>query len=462
MCGRGLGSTRRLGGYVTFHNEPDASGRAGRWYRENYQPPYDEWVVGHGHNSTDQFVADVNADNRGPDAIAYYHSTGCWHAALTNFQSDRLSPPTQWLCGHGIDSTRRLMGDVTGEGRADAVVFRDAVDGQPAGRWDVATSQTNRFASPTQWKNDAAAAGSTDQFLADVNGDRKDDAVVFFADDGCWNVALATPTGSYVNTLTFATHFGNWRQWICDYGIGSTTRMLGEVTGDSRADAIAVYTYPTSWEYGGSNHKVDTEAEKEAVRQALINAGDDGYSQIFAGLTPQDQETMANYIEARDPDYGNPDAPDDDVEATASGHTWKCRWQGETIGPSGKKRPIPPYRTGADALRVNARTEIICDSPEIPKAVNLKTCLEKMTPYNDGRIAWAKIACDDETFHSVEAVTGVTVAAGRDCEDNKSWRYYRTYGHLTMYNVGGDTLTPIKKGSRRSRPVWVRCRAGAA
>ena len=249
-CGKGLGSTRRLGGYATFYNEPDASGQAGRWYRENYAPPYDEWVVGHGHNSTDQFVADVNGDNRGPDAIAYYHSTGCWHAALTNIQSDRLSPPQEWICGHGIDSARRLMGDVTGEGRADAVVFRDTVGGQPAGRWDVATSQASRFAAPTQWNNDYHAFGSTDQFLADVNGDRKDDAVVFFAEDGCWSVALATPTGSYTGPATAATHFANWKQWICDYGIGSTTRMVGDVTGDPRADAVAFYdTYPTEGDY---------------------------------------------------------------------------------------------------------------------------------------------------------------------------------------------------------------------
>jgi hypothetical protein len=470
-CGRGRGSTRRLGGWVTFHNEPDASGRTGRWYRENYAPPYDEWVVGHGHNSTDQFVADVNGG--GPDAIAYYHSTGCWHAALTNFQSDRLTPPQEWICGHGTDSARRLMGDVNGDGRMDAVAFRDTVGGQPTGQWDVATSQANRFAAPTQWKNDAYAVGSADQFLADVNGDGKADAIVFSPQSGCWSVAPATPTGRFTGAQsTAATHFGNWRQWICDYGIGATTRMVADVTGDPRADAIAVYTYPTSWAYGGSNHRVDTDAEKEAVKNALIAAGDDEYAYIWRGLSPADQETMDAYIEASDPDpeASATDVHEDDIAvaeptdngvgaAAATQSEYICRWKGEQHGKN--QRPRPPYVTGADLDRINARAEFKCDYPDIYKKLDLKTCLKKLTVLNDGKISWVKIACDDETFNGVDAGTLIQgVTTGRDCTGGRSVRTYRTYGKLTIYAFNADNITKIKSGYRHSRSVWLKCRAG--
>lgn len=76
---------------------------------------------------------------------------------------------------------------------------------------------------------DGHGYGSVGQFLEDVNGDGKDDAVICF-ENGDWYVALSTGAG-----------FGGYSRWGAGHGSGAAKRLMGDVNGDGKADAIAYF-----------------------------------------------------------------------------------------------------------------------------------------------------------------------------------------------------------------------------
>ena len=129
-----------------------------------------------------------------------------------------------WTTGHGYGSSNQLMGDINGDGKDDAVVYFSS------GAWYAALSTGTNFGSYTQW---ASGFGAASQFLADVNGDGKDDAVVY--DNGTWTVALSN-----------GSSFGQAVCWTSGHGIGSATQIMGDVNGDGKADAI-VYFSSGAW-----------------------------------------------------------------------------------------------------------------------------------------------------------------------------------------------------------------------
>ena len=73
-------------------------------------------------------------------------------------------------------------------------------------------------------------AGSSNQFLADVNGDGKADSIVYFAGDGSWYVALSNGSG-----------FNGYTRWITGHGAGSSNQFLADVNGDGKADSIVYF-----------------------------------------------------------------------------------------------------------------------------------------------------------------------------------------------------------------------------
>jgi len=141
-----------------------------------------------------------------------------------------------WLTnlGGNTQTQKQFLADVNGDGLDDAVVF----DGS-TGTWTVALSTGTSFASPVQWIT-GHGAGSTQQFLADVSGDGKADAVVYFdgavtGHGGEWYVALSTGSG-----------FAPYARWADGAGVGAVTRQLADVTGDGKAD-IVVMTSPDGY-----------------------------------------------------------------------------------------------------------------------------------------------------------------------------------------------------------------------
>lgn len=158
-----------------------------------------------------------------------------------------------WIAGHGAGSNRRFLADVTGDGKDDAVVYF-----ANTGSWYVAAANGDGYGYYSLWKS-GHGVGSSNQMLADVTGDGKADAVAYFS-DGRWFAATS-----------FGSGFNNYSLWRDGHGVGSANQMLADVTGDKRADAVAYFSdgrwfVATSWGGGfngysqwGSGHGVGSQ-----------------------------------------------------------------------------------------------------------------------------------------------------------------------------------------------------------
>ncbi len=184
------------------------------------------WLTGHGIGSQKQFLGDVDGDKRA-DAVIFFESEGLWFASISEgdaFSTRNISYQNFWIKGHGIGSSNQLLADVTGDGKADSIVYFGQF-----GRWYVSPSSGNGFQRFDQWI-DGHGIGSNSQFLGDVNGDYRADAVVFFDQFGSWYSALSR-----------ANSFNSFSQWTDGHGIGSSKQFLADVTGDGKDDAIIVF-----------------------------------------------------------------------------------------------------------------------------------------------------------------------------------------------------------------------------
>lgn len=198
----------------------------------NHFGEYGLWQTGHGFGSDRQFLADVNADGL-EDAVVFFNKhpkaeyQGAWYVAKSN--SAAFGPfYEKWMTGHGFGSDNQFLADVNADGFADSVVvFTNNPNPQYKGAWYVALSDGTQFGpNYVKW---ATGFGfqSDDQFMADVNGDGRDDAVVFQKEAGEWTVALST-----------GSSFGEHVLWIDNFGSQSDRRFVGDVDGDTIVDAV--------------------------------------------------------------------------------------------------------------------------------------------------------------------------------------------------------------------------------
>ncbi len=103
----------------------------------------------------------------------------------TSYTSSDPAYTSQNCAAGGSGVGTRLLGDVNGDGRYDAVVmFRDS--GTPM----VALSSGSSFTAPSAWAY-SHTVNADRYFLADVNGDGKDDLVAGWLSIGRWYVSRA-------------------------------------------------------------------------------------------------------------------------------------------------------------------------------------------------------------------------------------------------------------------------------
>ena len=130
----------------------------------------------------------MNGDGRA-DAVAGYtgqasSSPGEWWVALA--ADSHFGPPNRWATLR-LPGDRLLMGDVNGDGRADAVITSVS-----SGDWYIALSNGGGFDAPGQWAH-AFGPTTSNLLLADVTGDHRADALAFAAGAGVWYVAPSHP-----------------------------------------------------------------------------------------------------------------------------------------------------------------------------------------------------------------------------------------------------------------------------
>jgi hypothetical protein len=243
--GHGYGTDKQFLADVNGDDKDDAvafrngtTGEVGNWYvalsTGGSFAPYTLWATGHGFGSTSQMMGDVNGDEKA-DAVVFFNGTsgqvGDWYVALST--GNGFLNYQHWATGHGFGSTNQLLGDVDGDGRADAIAFFDS-----GGRWYVALAREGYFLGYQLW-SEGHGQGTTHRFLADVDGDSRDDAVVANNGNGNWYVALAREG-----------HFLGYQWWLSGWPTDADGLMLGDVVdasnptaagGDGKADVVTYY-----------------------------------------------------------------------------------------------------------------------------------------------------------------------------------------------------------------------------
>jgi phospholipase C len=176
-----------------------------------------------------RFVADVTGDGKAD--IIGFGNDGVW-VALSNgdgtFQQAKLvlagfNPNQGWQGARHP----RMMGDLSGDRRADIVGFGDA------GVYSALSNGNGSFATATfilaeMGYNKGWRVENHPRFAADVTGDGKAD-IVGFGNDGVW-VSVTGGSGAKLVLAGFCYNQG-WR-------VASHPRYLADLTGDRKADII--------------------------------------------------------------------------------------------------------------------------------------------------------------------------------------------------------------------------------
>lgn len=141
-----------------------------------------------------------------------------------------------WIDGHGSGSNNQFMGDVNGDGKDDAIAYFGN-----SGAWYVALSNGINYPGYSNWIN-GHGTGSNQQFVADFSGDGKSDALILFNSSGA--VYISTSNGS---------GFNGYSQWITTFGVGATKIITADVNGDHKSDLVAYFASTGTWKVALSN-----------------------------------------------------------------------------------------------------------------------------------------------------------------------------------------------------------------
>jgi hypothetical protein len=180
-----------------------------------------------------RFLADANGDGR--QDVVGFGDAGVWTALSTGSgfgqASFVLADFGYNAGGFRVELHPRFLADVNGDGRQDVVAINnDSV-------W-VSLSTGSGFGSAGLWlpgsfaPNQGWRVDRHPRFLADINADGKRD-IVGFGDAGVW---VSLSTGSSFTAASFVlADFGYDQAWR----IGKNPRFLADMSGDGKQDIVA-------------------------------------------------------------------------------------------------------------------------------------------------------------------------------------------------------------------------------
>jgi hypothetical protein len=182
-------------------------------------------------------VGDVNGDGK-DDIVTFTHnSLGDVYVGLSTGAS--FAAGQKWHEFFAPAGEYPALGDVNGDGRADLITFTQG----PASAADVIVSLSTgtSFGPSVQW-HDLFAVGSELPRVGDVNGDGKADIVTFTCDANA-DVYVALSNGSsFVGTTV------KWNDFFC---LGGELPYLADVNGDGKDDAVVFTKGSTNDVYVG-------------------------------------------------------------------------------------------------------------------------------------------------------------------------------------------------------------------
>ena len=195
-------------------------------------PKSARWSVGR----SPRLLGDITGDRRAD--IVGFGDTGVW-TALSR-PDGTFQPPRVVLADFGaqaggwrVDRHPRFLADVTGDGRADIVGFGDAGVYVALSNGD-GTFQPPRLAVPDFGYDQGWRVEKHPRFVVDITGDGRAD-IVGFGDAGVY-VARNNGNGTFafqpvpvINDFGFQA--GGWR-------VDKHPRLLADITGDGRADIV--------------------------------------------------------------------------------------------------------------------------------------------------------------------------------------------------------------------------------
>jgi hypothetical protein len=159
-------------------------------------------------------------------------SNACTGGLCPRNLATSFGPPAEWSSVAFQGTVANLVGDVNGDGLADAVGFNGS------STW-VMLSQGNTFGAPTEWSS-VAFQGTVATLLADVNGDGRADAVAL---DGSSTWVM----------LSAGTAFGAPAEWASVEFDGTQANLLADVNGDGLADVVGFNLATFSGGYHAGN-----------------------------------------------------------------------------------------------------------------------------------------------------------------------------------------------------------------
>jgi hypothetical protein len=164
--------------------------------------------------------------------------------ALSQAQGQRryFDGPAVWHSYFGVGQEVPMVGDIDGNGRADIITFCRGTAGQVYAA--QADSNNNAFLPSGLWQ-DRFCVGNELPAVGDVDGDGRADLVTFVRSESRGeaqgDVYVALSRGALIAGSPVLSGFGRpgilRHRW---FGIGDETCLVGDVSGDGKADLVCV------------------------------------------------------------------------------------------------------------------------------------------------------------------------------------------------------------------------------